>query len=77
MLSGILKNKYNLYYKSSIEDLGLPFFNFRETPQNYYSKTRLQTEFKINLTEEQLNTPHAFARGQNGYYPVWDINNLV
>nr|WP_173026370.1 hypothetical protein [Aeromonas sp. Ne-1] len=76
MLKNIKKNNYNLYYKADVIDFGLPMFKLYTTPRNYYSQTRLKREKKITLNEEQVNNPHAFSQGKNGYYPVWDMNIL-
>lgn len=76
MLSKIKRNNYKLYYKSDVESFGLPMFKQRKTPENFYSKSRLKRELKIELTEQQANNPHAFSQGKNGYYPTWDINKL-
>lgn len=73
MLKDIKKNNYKLYYKRDVEGFELPMFRQGQTPDNYYSKTRLAREKKVILSEEQVNNPHAFSQGQNGYYPVWDI----
>lgn len=74
LLRNIEKNSYKLYYKRDIEDLGLLLY--QKYPENFYSQSRLKRELKISLTEEQLNNPHAFALGKNGYYPLWDRNIL-
>lgn len=83
MLKGIKKNKYHMYNKSDIKHLNIPFYSDsrgrgeRADWGKYASKTRLEREFKIKLTEEQLNNPDAFSRGINGYYPIWKIERLL
>lgn len=74
LLCNIEKNKYKLYYRADIEDLGLPLFMTYD--DHLYSKSRLKREKKLSLTKEQENNPHAFGLGRNGYYPLWDINKL-
>ncbi|MBB5148635.1 hypothetical protein [Ureibacillus thermosphaericus] len=77
MLRNLKKNHWNLYFKKDIEVLGLPLFGFGESPEHgYWSRTMLKKKFGIELTEDQLNNPHGFARGQNGYYPVWNVDKL-
>lgn len=78
MLKNLNKNPYHMYYKKDVEDLGLPLYKQSDIPstEDLYSKSWLQKELKIKLTEVQENNPHAFAQGKKGYYPVWDINKL-
>lgn len=80
MLSQVKKNDYHMYNKADIEHLGLTMYDFsgeRADWDKYASKSRLEREFKIKLTEKQLNNPDAFSRGQNGYYPIWIIDSLI
>ena len=82
MLRGIKKNKYHMYNKSDIEHIDIPFFadsrgrGERADWGKYASKTRLEREYNIKLTDEQLNNPDAFSRGINGYYPIWEIDRV-
>ena len=72
-----------MYNREDIEHLGLTFYGYLSDSREkadwnkYASKTRLEREFKIKLTEEQLNNPDAFSRGINGYYPIWKIERLL
>ena len=65
-----------MYAAEDVRKLGLPMFDFGRAPATYYSKSRLRKELKIALTEEQLNNPHGFGRGHNGYYPLYDYKKL-
>lgn len=83
MLKGIKKNNHNMYNRADVEHLGLPFYGYiadskeKADWSKFASKTRLRREFKIKLTDEQLNNPDGFSRGINGYYPIWDIERLL
>lgn len=78
MLENIEKNRYNLYLRDDIKDLGVPMIvRNQEKPKNLWSKSYLRREYKIKLTEEQENNPDAFAQGINGYYPLYNVDKYL